>query len=204
MVTSITLDWIVSGGDICVNSRTFSNKMDWCEMSLSFWPSILIVWGSGLNEGLPKLVSSNNVWFATPSAYSVNTLWPGQDGRHYPDDIFKYIFLNKIKNAWILITISSKFVPKGIINNIPSSDQIWLGADQGLINNIPSVQIMTWHRSGDNPLSGPMMASFADAYMRHSSSMSLIAVDHIANRDIHWSLVPEKMTKVLQITFSNI
>ena len=131
VVTSITLDWIVSGGDICVNSRTFSNKMDWYEMSLSFWPSILIVWGSGLNDGLPKLVSFNGVWFATPSAYSVDRLRPRQDGHHFPDDIFKYIFLNG--NAWILIMISLRFVPKGIINNIPSS-----------------VQIMAWRRSASN------------------------------------------------------
>ena len=38
------------------------------------------------------------------------------DGRHFPDDIFKYIFLNE--NVLISITISLKFVPKGQINNI--------------------------------------------------------------------------------------
>ena len=53
---------------------------------------------------------------------SFNTLRPRQDGRHFPDDIFKYIFLNE--NVQILITISQKFVPKGPINNIPSLVQI--------------------------------------------------------------------------------
>ena len=48
----------------------------------------------------------------------VNTLRPRQDGRHFPDDIFKRIFLNE--NAWILIKISLKFVPKGSTNNIPA------------------------------------------------------------------------------------
>ena len=47
-----------------------------------------------------------------------NTLRPGQDGCHFPDDIFKCIFLNE--NVWIFITISQKFVPKGWINNIPA------------------------------------------------------------------------------------
>ena len=39
-----------------------------------------------------------------PWDYQVSTLRPGQDGRHFPDDIFKCIFLNE--NIWIFITIS--------------------------------------------------------------------------------------------------
>ena len=67
-----------------------------------------------------------------------NTLRPRQVGRHFPDDIFKYIFLNE--NAWILIKISLKFVPKASIDNIPAL-----------------VQIMAWQWPGDKPLSEPMM-----------------------------------------------
>ena len=44
-----------------------------------------------------------------------------QNGRSFPDDIFKCIFLNE--NVWILIKISLKFVPKGPINNIPTLAQ---------------------------------------------------------------------------------
>ena len=41
------------------------------------------------------------------------------------------------------------------------------------IDNIPAmVQIMTWFRTGDKPLSEPMMAYVGKAYMRHSASMS--------------------------------
>ena len=69
----------------------------------------------------------------------VNTLRPRQHGRHFPDDIFKSVFLND--NVWILIKISLKFVPKGLINNIPAL-----------------VQIMAWRRPGDKPLSETMMA----------------------------------------------
>ena len=43
--------------------------------------------------------------------YGFNTLRPRQHGRHFPDDIFKYIFLND--NASIFIKISLEFVPKG-------------------------------------------------------------------------------------------
>ena len=47
-----------------------------------------------------------------------NTLRPRQNGRHFPDDIFKCIFVNE--NVILSIEISLKFVPKGPINNIPA------------------------------------------------------------------------------------
>ena len=84
---------------------------------------------------------------------AINSLRPREDVRHFPDGIFKCILFNE--NVWILIKISLKFVPKGPINNIPTL-----------------VQIMTWRRTGDKPLSEPMMTQFTDAYMRHSASMS--------------------------------
>ena len=71
----------------------------------------------------------------------VNTLRPRQDGCHFPDDIFRCIFLNE-NISRIAISISLSFVPKGPIDNIPSL-----------------VKIMAWRRSGDKPLSEPMMAS---------------------------------------------
>ena len=52
------------------------------------------------------------------SPLNINTLRPRQDGRLFPDDIFKCIFLNE--NVLIPIKISLKFVPKGPINNIPA------------------------------------------------------------------------------------
>ena len=70
----------------------------------------------------------------------VNTLRPRQNGSRFADDTFKHIFLNE--NVRISIKISLKFVPKGPINNNPSL-----------------VQIMAWRRSGDKPLSEPMMVS---------------------------------------------
>ena len=72
--------------------------------------------------------------------WCVNTLRPWQNGRHFADDIFKCIFLTE--NVWISINISLKFVPKGLINNIPAL-----------------VQIMAWRRPGDKPLSEPMMVN---------------------------------------------
>ena len=68
----------------------------------------------------------------------LNTLRPRQNGRHFADDTFKRIFMNE--NVRISIKISLKFVPKGLINNIPAL-----------------VQIMAWRRPGDKPLSELMM-----------------------------------------------
>ena len=69
-----------------------------------------------------------------------NILRPRQNGREIPDDIFKCIFLNE--NIAVSISISLKFVSKGLIDNMAAL-----------------VQIMAWHRSGDKPLSEPMMVS---------------------------------------------
>ena len=49
-------------------------------------------------------------------------------------------FLNE--NVWIMINISLMFVPKDPINNIPAL-----------------FQVMAWCRSGDKPLSEPLMVS---------------------------------------------
>ena len=79
----------------------------------------------------------NRIGCMTPQA-PFNTLRPIQNGRLFPDDIFKWVFLNG--NICISIKISLKFVPKGPIDNIPAL-----------------VQIMAWRRPGDKLLSEPMM-----------------------------------------------
>ena len=62
-----------------------------------------------------------------------NTLRPRQDDRHFTDDIFKCILLNE--NVRIPIKISLKFV----VSKCPIL-----------------IQIMTWRRQGDTPLSEAM------------------------------------------------
>ena len=52
----------------------------------------------------------------------VNTLRPRQDGRHFPDDSLKWIFFKG--QSWIVIKISLKFVPRGLLNNIPALVQV--------------------------------------------------------------------------------
>ena len=69
---------------------------------------------------------------------SVNSLRPRQNGRLFADDTLKRIFLNE--NIRISTKNSLKFVPKGLINNIPAL-----------------VLTMAWRRPGDKPLSEPML-----------------------------------------------
>ena len=63
-------------------------------------------------------------------AHKLDTLRPRQNGPHFPDDIFKCIFLNE--NVWISNSISLKCVLEDPINNIPAL-----------------VQIMAWRRPGN-------------------------------------------------------
>ena len=67
---------------------------------------------------------------------------------YLPQANFKCIFLNE--NDRIPIRFSLKFVPMSPIYNEPAM-----------------VQIMAWRRTGDKPLSEPMLTHFTDAYMRH-------------------------------------
>ena len=72
--------------------------------------------------------------------WHVHALRPRQHGRKFPDDILNFIFLNE--NVWISLTIYLTCVRKVRNNNIPSL-----------------VQRMDWHRTGEKPLSEPMMVS---------------------------------------------
>ena len=87
-----------------------------------------------------------------------DTSRPRQNGRHFADDIFKRILL--IENVSVLYKISLKYVPQGEIDNMAT-----LG------------QIMAWHRTGDKPLSKPMLVWCTNEYMQDSASMSWSSIN---------------------------
>ena len=96
--------------------------------------------GLSFEAKTPRLLA-NVFWRRKPTpGLGFHTLRPRQNGRRFADDTFKRIFLNE--NVTISIKISLKFVPKGPLNNNPAL-----------------VLIMAWRRSGDKPLSEPMMVS---------------------------------------------
>ena len=80
--------------------------------------------------------------------YCNATLRLRQNGRHFADDIFKCIFMNE--NVWFPTKIWLKFVPKGLINKIPSF-----------------VRIMAWRCQGDRSLSEPMVVSLVVSLLTH-------------------------------------
>ena len=82
------------------------------------------------------------------SMLSVNSSHLGQNGRYFADDIFRWVFVNE--KCCILIKISLKTVPNGLINNNPAL-----------------VKIMAWRRIGDKPLSESILTQFTDTYIRH-------------------------------------
>ena len=117
---------------------------NWCHLSHQYVHGAK--WSSLTPCGLLRwyMVSLNFQWFrlwlAACSVPSHNTLRPRQNGRHFPDDIFKCIFLNE--NGRVSIKFSLKFAPKVPFTNIPAL-----------------VQIMAWRCPGDKPLSEPMTVS---------------------------------------------
>ena len=78
----------------------------------------------------------------------INSSPPRQNGHHFTDDIFRWIFLHE--KFYIFIKLSLKFVPKGLNDNNPAL-----------------VKIMGWRRIGNKPLSEQMLTWFPDVYMQH-------------------------------------
>ena len=111
---------------------------------------------SRVNERYESNLSALVVYFTTPSINAsslhgitnvFNSSPSAQNGSHLADDIFKYIFMNE--KFCIFLRISLKFVCEG-----PTYNKSVL------------VQVMAWRRTGDKPLSEPMLIQFTDAYMR--------------------------------------
>ena len=80
-----------------------------------------------------------------PSLF-LNSSPPGQNGRHFSDNIFKCIFMRE--KSCMSIRILLKFVSKSPIDNISAL-----------------VPVMAWRQTGDKPLPEPMLTQFTDAYM---------------------------------------
>ena len=98
-------------------------------ITFAMWVALFCIW-----LHIVLWISSNS----NGSGRLFSRLRPKQNGRRFTDDTFKRIFLTE--NVRISIKVSLKFVPNGPINNNPTL-----------------VQIMAWRRSGDKPLSEPMM-----------------------------------------------
>ena len=107
---------------------------------LRFHHSFWLVWNilensddkliSPMQIDADDLVSDISRW--SPAMIIINTLRQRQIGCHFPD-IFKCIFLNG--NVWISHKISLKYVPKGLIKNIPVLIRCQGGASKTLMTS---------------------------------------------------------------------
>ena len=115
---------------------------------------------------------------------SVNILKPRQNGRHLADNIFKYIHFNE--NFWIIHKISPKYVPYGFNNKMTAL-----------------VQIMAWCRTGDEPLSEPMLVCFTDSnawrHIIYAAQHSLVSLMIF---EIHLKLKSYKISFAHNFLFS--
>ena len=93
------------------------------------------------NMGIPILVR-RHLYIETDPWLYINILRLRQYGCHFADDIFRCIFLNQ--NVWFLIKIPLKFVPKGLINNIPALVHIWLGTVQATVHYLNQWRLIYW------------------------------------------------------------
>ena len=111
-------------------------------------PSICLFPNAELSSAIFRSVGEGQKFPGTYVPVSLRLLRIEQNGRHFTDDMFKRIFLNE--NVLIWNKISLKYVPWDLIDNMPAL-----------------VAIMAWRRSGDKPLSKPMLTQLVDAYKRH-------------------------------------
>ena len=149
-VTTSLIGWVIAYNQSCHNVELnmyyhIKKERDKTPTIINtYWIAtrLWILQGKTIYSGLWKVFQyslSAELCITSPGIWiSLNSLRPRQHGRLFADDTFKRIFLNE--NIRISTKISLKFVPKGLINNIPAL-----------------VLIMAWRRPGDKPLSEPML-----------------------------------------------
>ena len=132
-----TLGDVISRTSVC---RDFLQVRKYFKASCQFWLRHTLY--------LMKCVQFHCILFCFGYVFSSGCVWVSS-----ALNIFKCILLNE--NVWIPIKISLKFVPKGLLNNIPVLDKI-----------------MSWHRPGAKPLSESMIFLAYQRVYAHSASMS--------------------------------
>ena len=85
--------------------------------------------------------------------FAFNSSLPQQIGRYFADDISICIFINE-KCCCNFSSNFTEFVPNGPFDN-----------------KTILVQVIAWHRTCDEPLPGPMLTQFNNAYMRQWGEM---------------------------------
>ena len=117
----------------------YSDAFHWMKI-FPFWVQ-LQVWSMDSIDSISGLVQMM-VWHWPHGEPLLElTHWGREEMNNISQTTFSYVF-SSMKMFEFRLKLKLKFVPKGPINNIPAL-----------------VQIMAWRRSGDKPLSEPMMVS---------------------------------------------
>ena len=103
---------------LATSIRSASTNMCW---KLAVLPAKTTIWSVAVFTSFETIMNKHKLF----PMYYIFTYWqrvthrpPGQNGRHFADDIFRSVFVNE--TFCILIRISLKFVPKGPIDNNPA------------------------------------------------------------------------------------
>ena len=84
-------------------------------------------------------------WNNCVSVIVINTLRPRQNGRHFPDDIFKWILLNE--NVWISIRLHWSLILGVQLAISQHWFRQWLGADQATSHYLIQWRLVCIHAS---------------------------------------------------------
>ena len=129
---------LVTGNQMCcINHITSPELCIQFIVTMLYWYFVVLMY-NWFHPNASGLLS----WHCAPVPVkqTLNTLRLRQNYRHFAEDIFKCICVNK--NVWILLKISLKFVPRVLTDNIPAL-----------------VQIMACRLVGAKPLSEAMLFS---------------------------------------------
>ena len=137
-----------------------------------------ILRGQTLQNILPKS-------WPTCKGQVFNKLRLRQNGHHFPDNTFKWIFVNE--KVWISIKISLKYIPSGPINNIPIS--LWIMAWCQPIM-APNSRRASSHKASEFTADYRSLQYKTDKIEFHSSKFHLISPKKVQGQNIteNWVL----------------
>ena len=139
----------------CFKARHFIFEENTCDHTVCQWQPVRICVNvlTRNSRGGESSKTATTLFTGVCIQHSeLTNLRPRQNDHHLADGFFKFIFFTE--NCYVSIQLSLRYVP-----TCPTDI------------NSALVYIMAWRRTGDKPLSEPMVDKFGDGYMRYSVSM---------------------------------
>ena len=145
-----------------------------CGSSRGCWNDKLTHWGRGKYATISQMNFLEwKIWILLKISLKfilkvpISTWRPRQNGHHFPDDVFKWIFLNE--NIWIAINISLKFVPWSPITVETLYSTIYYSKYFIELNIDKSTQYVDLWTHKRHPIPRPFRASYGVSFMSTST-----------------------------------